>query len=179
MTSYREQLSAEIHSCWFFGQFSVRKGTRWTPQRLVWIGLMMVWDEGQTLGSRWEHACEVARDCHQHWKLGTSYSAFIKAWGQKATTIFLTLVQRFQRQMQEQAGKHWHCNGWLAFAVDGTRIEAPHVAANEEGLGCAGRDKTAPQVFLTLLMHLGMGLPWAYRVGPGTDSERIHMRELR
>ena len=35
-----------------------------------------------------------------------------------------------------------------AFAVDGTRIETPHTAQNEDGLGCAGRDKTAPQVFL-------------------------------
>jgi DDE family transposase len=46
------------------------------------------------------------------------------------------------------------------------------------GLGCAGRDKTAPQVFLTTLWHMGTGLPWDYRVGPGTDSERTHLKRM-
>src|SRR4029077_18060374 len=60
------------------------------------------------------------------------------------------------------------------FAVDGSRQEAPHTAANEAALGCAGRDKTAPQVFITTVWHLGLGLPWDFRVGTGTDSERRH-----
>jgi Transposase DDE domain len=62
--------------------------------------------------------------------------------------------------------------------VDGTRIEAPHTLDNETHLGCAGRAKTAPQVFLTTLWHLGLGLPWDYRVGPGTASERTHLKQM-
>src|SRR4029077_11486370 len=64
------------------------------------------------------------------------------------------------------------------FAVDGSRQEAPHTAANEAELGCAGRDKTAPQVFITTVWHLGLGLPWDFRVGPGTDSERHHAFDM-
>ncbi len=156
----------------------MRKGTQWTPQRLAWTGLLMAWGEGQTLAARWEQACEAAGDLHRHWKLGTSYSGFTKAWNRAAPSVIPALCRRFQRHMQEMARTHWRCRGWLAFAVDGTRIETPHVEANEAGLGCAGREKTAPQVFLTTLWHMGMGLPWAYRVGPGTDSERRHMREM-
>jgi hypothetical protein len=33
-------------------------------------------------------------------------------------------------------------------------------------------------VFLTSLWHLGLGLPWDFRNGPGTDSERGHLREM-
>lgn len=138
----------------------------------------MAWGEGQTLAARFEQACEAAGDLHRHWMLGTSYSGFTKACNRTAPAVIPTLVRRLQRQMRKTAQADWRCHGWLAFAVDGTRIETPHVEANEQGLGCAGREKTAPQVFLTTLWHMGLGLPWAYRVGPGTDSERRHLRDM-
>lgn len=138
----------------------------------------MVWDSGQTLAARWEHALEAGHDLHRHWKLGTSYSGFTNAWKKAAGSVIPAVIGRFRRQMQQMAGTHWECRGWLPIAVDGTRIETPHMEANEAGLGCAGREKSAPQVFLTMLWHLGIGLPWAYRVGPGTDSERHHMRDM-
>ena len=53
-----------------------------------------------------------------------------------------------------------------------------HTADNEAGLGCAGKNKTAPQVFLTTLWHVGLGLPWDFRVGPGTTSERTHASQM-
>jgi hypothetical protein len=80
--------------------------------------------------------------------------------------------------MRELAPAHWTRCGWCAVAVDGSRIEAPHTAANEQGLGCAGRDKTAPQVFLTTLWHMGLGLPWDFRTGPGTASEQRHLEQM-
>ena len=169
---------ASVSSQWFFGQFSVRRGKQWTPQRLAWTGVLMAWGEGQTLAARWEQACEAAGDLHRHWKLGTSYSGFIQAWNRSASTLIPAICRRFQRQMKKTASRHWRVRGWLAFTVDGTRLETPHVAANEDGLGCAGCEKSAPQVFLTTLWHMGLGLPWTFRVGPGTDSERHHMREM-
>lgn len=138
----------------------------------------MAWDEGQTLTSRWEHACQFARRLHPHWRLGTSYSGFTQALTQHTPVLSAALKSRFQRQMRVCAGKFWRRNRWQAFAADGTRIEAPHTAANEQKLGCAGREKTAPQVYLTVLYHMGLGLPWDYRVGPGTDSERAHLNDM-
>jgi hypothetical protein len=88
------------------------------------------------------------------------------------------MQKRFRRQMQAMAGKRWKRCGWCAFAVDGSRLETPHTAANEQGLGCAGREKTAPQVFLTTVWHMGLGLPWSFQVGAGTESERHHLREM-
>jgi hypothetical protein len=103
---------------------------------------------------------------------------FPKALVRTSPTLTRALKQRFQRQMQALAGGYGKRGRWLAFAADGTRIETPHSAENEVGLGCAGRDKTAPQVFLTTLWHMGTGLPWDYRVGPGTDSERTHLKRM-
>jgi hypothetical protein len=34
---------------------------------------------------------------------------------------------------------------------------------------------TSPQLWLTLLWHVGSGLPWAWRTGPSGASERDHL----
>lgn len=156
----------------------MRGNADWTPQRLAWLGLLMSWDEGQTLRARWEHACQMAKESHAHWCLGDSYSGFTQALIQETPRLVEALKTRFRRELQSLPARFQACEGWQAFSIDGSRQEAPHTRANEQGLGCAGRDKTAPQVFLTTILHLGTGLPWDFRVGPGTDSERQHLREM-
>jgi hypothetical protein len=138
----------------------------------------MAWGEGQTLAARFEAACASGRLWHRHWKLGESYGGFTAALGRSMEELVPALVRRFQRLMREWGGRYWKRCGWCAIAVDGSRIEAPHTAANELGLGCAGRDKTAPQVFLTMLWHMGWGLPWDFRLGPGTSSEQRHLEQM-
>jgi hypothetical protein len=140
--------------------------------------LLMAWSEGQTLGARFEAASELGRLWHRHWKLGASYGGFTAALVAWTEELIPAVVARFQRMMRQLASAHWMRFGWCAIAVDGSRIEAPHTAANEQGLGCAGRDKTAPQVFLTTLWHMGLGLPWDFRLGPGTASEQRHLDEM-
>ena len=72
----------------------------------------------------------------------------------------------------------WRMLGWLIFAVDGSRFECPRTTANEQALGCAAAEKTTPQLFQTTLQHMGTGLPWDIRIGPGTDSERRHLDQM-
>jgi len=63
-------------------------------------------------------------------------------------------------------------------AVDGSRVEAPRARGNQRGLGRAGRAKTGPQWWVTWLIHLPSGLIWDWRQGPGTSSERTHLRQM-
>lgn len=128
--------------------------------------------------ARFEHATQAGNQWHAHWQLGQTYGGFTAALVQHSSEVIPGIVRRFQQQMRELAQEHWRYQGWLAFAVDGTRLETPHTAANEQGLGCAGKNKTAPQVYLTALWHLGLGLPWDFRVGPGTASERAHLEAM-
>jgi hypothetical protein len=139
---------------------------------------MMAWDEGQTLNARWEHAGEVARSMHAHWKMGTSYAGFAAALVRESPRIIAGIKAKFQQAMRAMPDAYQKRCGWYAFAADGSRVEAPLTQANEEGLGCAGRKKSGPQVFLTTLWHMGLGLPWDFRVGPGTDSERRHLEQM-
>ena len=179
--SYLQQLGEAIreflpsHS---FNRIPVGRATHWKPRRVAWIALLMAWDEGQTLTTRWDHAGQAVTKLHPHWRLGESYSGFTRALIRLSPALIAALVKRLQAAMKAVAGCHWRSGRWVAFAVDGSRIETPHTARNENGLGCAGRDKTAPQVFLTTVWHLGTGLPWCFRVGPGTDSERSHFRRM-
>jgi hypothetical protein len=137
----------------------------------------MAWDEGQTLAVRFEHACRAAAEVHPHWRLGTSYSGFADALARQAPLIG-ALKARFRRRMRDRFAGHWSRGRWAAFAVDGPRIEAPPTAANEAGLGRAGRDKAGPQASLTVLWHIGTGLPWDYRAAPVAQGERTHMRRM-
>ena len=140
--------------------------------------LLMAWSEGQTLGARFEVASELGRLWHRHWKLGVSYGGFTAALLSWTEELVPAVVERFQHLMRELAPAHWTRCGWCPRAVDGSRIEPPRTAANEQGLLCAGRDKTAPQVFLTTLWHMGLGLPWDFRLGPGTASEQRHLEQM-
>jgi len=168
----------EISAQQLFSHWRVRGGTQWTPQRLTWVAAMMAWDEGQTMESRWEHAREVAVVEHAHWSLGDSYSGFAAALVRQSPRVIAGIKTKFRQAMLAMDSRYQTRCGWRAFAVDGTRIEAPLTRANEEGLGRAGRAKSGPQVFMTTLWHMGLGLPWDFRVGPGTDSERRHLEQM-
>lgn len=138
----------------------------------------MAWDDGQTLSDRWGHICDLMRRARPHWNIGRSYAGFADALLRESPRLSAALKQKFRQVMQHDLADQWQREGWVAFAVDGTRLETPHTTANAEGLSRAGREKTGPQVYLTTLYHLGTGLPWDYRLGPGTDSERTHLQEM-
>ena len=40
------------------------------------------------------------------------------------------------------------------------------------------KKSNSPQMWLTLLWHVGSGLPWAWRSGPSGSSERTHLKEM-
>lgn len=162
----------------FFAQWPVARRVCWTAQRVCWLGLVMVWSSEQTLGERFAGVRRFFKTLLPHWRLGTSYQGWFDAQQQWLTPLLPAVQQRLRRQMQTLAGRHWQPQGWCAFAVDGSRIECPRTRANEQALGCAGRKKTGPQLFVTTLWHMGLGLPWTYRLGPGKASERRHLEDM-
>jgi hypothetical protein len=40
------------------------------------------------------------------------------------------------------------------------------------------KKENSPQIWLTLLWHVGTGLPWAWRTGPSDSSERRHLEKM-
>jgi DDE family transposase len=180
-TSYPHGLKEAIGK-WFPGQFfshwPVIAGSKWSPLRLFWMAILMVWSAEQTLQTRFDATRQVLRSLFPKWPLGKSYTGWYAAQLKWLTPLRPALSKRLQQQIQTAAGRHWQREGWCAFAVDGSRVECPRTKANECKLKCAGRKKTGPQLFLTTLLHMGTGLPWDFRIGPGTDSERRHLEDM-
>jgi Transposase DDE domain len=162
----------------FFARWLLRRGLLWTPQRLFWMALLMAWSAEQTLAERFEAARDWLGTCFPGWRLGASYSGWVQALARWDTRLRTALAQRVRRRMQDFALRHQTRAGWRAFAADGSRLECPRTAANEDALGCAGKQRTAPQLYLTALWHLGTGLLWDYRIGPGTASELRHLEDM-
>jgi hypothetical protein len=161
----------------FFSRWPVA-GSKWSPLRVFWVAILMVWSAEQTLQARFEETREVVRSLFPKWPLGKSYTGWYEAQRKWLKPLQPALGQRLRRQLQTRAGRHWQREGWCAFAADGSRVECPRTAANEKALKCAGKKKTGPQLFVTTLLHMGTGVPWDFRIGPGTASERRHLEEM-
>lgn len=161
----------------FFSRWPVA-GWKWSPLRVFWVAMLMVWSAEQTLQARFEETRQVVQSLFPKWTLGKSYTGWYEAQLKWLTPLRPALGKRLRQQLQRMAGRHWQREGWCAFAVDGSRVECPRTEANENELKCAGKKKTGPQLFVTTLLHMGTGVPWDFRIGPGTASERRHLEEM-
>ena len=119
-------------------------------------------------------------------------------------TLIPILIAALRRQAQEIGGRFWRVGPWVPIAFDGSRSSAPRTQSNETAYRAAnhGKGKTAqyrkkktkgmrrtnnqknkaqlpePQVWMTLLWHMGLRLPWAWRLGPSNASERDHVMTM-
>jgi hypothetical protein len=162
----------------FFSRWPVA-GAKWSPLRVFWVAILMAWSAAQTLQARFEETRALVRALFPKWPLGKSYTGWYEAQLKWLTPLRPALGKRLRQQLQTMAGRHWQREGWCAFAVDGSRVECLRTAANENELKCAGKKKTGPQLFVTTLLHMGTGVPWDFRMGPGTASERRHLEAMR
>jgi Transposase DDE domain len=174
--AYRRQLVAAISELFppqMFAKCSGHGNAEWSAQKVVWVSVVMNWMPGTTLSERFRAARKLVRFVQPRWALPTTFPAFVAAQRRWWPTLWPLICRRLRAE--ESFGDAWRVLGWLVLAVDGSRFECPRTTDNEKGLQCAGREKTSPQIFQTTLQHVGTGLLWDVRLGPGTDSERRHL----
>ncbi len=156
-----------------------RSPRRWTLDYVIYVSVLMALDEAESLKDRFAHARQVVVAWFPgRTRPGATYQGYVIACRRLRRRHRQAIQRHLRERHREVAGPYWPRDGWVAFAADGTRVELPRTAANEKAFGCAGRDKTAPQLQLTSLYHLGTGLPWAWQIGAGTESEQGHLRHL-
>jgi hypothetical protein len=146
---------------------------------LVFMAILMSWDDGASLGVRFVHARRVLTGMFPTRRVvGKTYQGFLgrllPLQGQLLAVVRLAL----RGALQEVAGPFGTREGLAAFAVDGSRIECPRTKANEAAFGHAGKKGCGPQMWLTTLWHMGTGLPWAWKQGRSDECERHHLREM-
>lgn len=161
----------------WFSRFSMHGNGDWTPQKVFWMSIVMSWQPQTTLTEQFDAARDVLRRMFPRWKLGRTSGTFLTARQRLLAEMHGPLRQRLQLFVAA-CFEAWRVWGWSLFAVDGSRFETPRTTPNEQRLGCAGKESTTPQLFQTTLQHVGTGLVYDFRLGPGTDSERRHLDDM-
>lgn len=159
----------------------MRSDARWSGLTLLSVFVLMDWLEPGSLSDRFQQAREVFVDVFRRLRRpGRSFSGFVQAQLRHGSQL-LAMVRPHLRQLVQQTATDagvWEINGWVPICSDGTRINAPRTASNQEGLGCCGRDGKDPQCWMTTLLHLPTGLTWDWVVDRGDASERAHLQQM-
>lgn len=156
---------------------SLVSGAGWCPFSLALAATFMSWDPAPTLTQRFEGVLAVLDAAMpRRRRTGRTYQGFVKALARKSTTMLDRLIPDLRARSERLAGAQWRVGEFVPIGVDGSRFDAPRTIANEP-LGFAGKDKCGPQMMVLLLVHLGVMLPWGWRIGSAREPERALLRD--
>ena len=156
-----------------------KNNLRWTDRLLTIAAVLMSWDGSEHLKDAFENVWDcLAAMYPTRRRPGRTYRGFIAALRRRSALLLETVSAALRGKMRSLAGRHWRLGRWVPMAADGSRVECPRTKANEKKLGCAGRKKTGPQLFVTTVYHAATGLPWCWHCGGGKSSERSHLEAM-
>jgi hypothetical protein len=186
-----------------FAKIKLHGNTKWRPKYLVCLAILWAWSESKCLTDAYADAILVYRSMFDCVVPGT-YQGLMGALARWTGTLMNRLWPLLHQRMEQVGNRFWRIGRWVPIAFDGSRSTAPRSKANEKAL-CAknyGKGTTAkyrkkkskgmrrkknernrpqpqePQAWITMLWHMGLHLPWMWRLGPSNSSERAHVMEM-
>jgi hypothetical protein len=158
---------------------SRRDRPRWDLQPLVLIMLAMTWAVGDSQPEKFVTARGFYVASHYARKRpGRTIQGFQKALARLPLRPLRALAAGVRAEIRRHYGERLLIDGFEPMGGDGSRVECPRTAELEARLRPAGKDESAPTVWVTAFVHLATGLLWSWRIGPGTADERAHLRGL-
>jgi hypothetical protein len=155
------------------------RSQRWQTQALVLVAVGMTWCCGDSLAEKFEAARAVCVVCRgKRRRPGRTVHGFQKALAHLPMPVLRAVAAGVRQQVVRRLAGLWRVQGFVPLGCDGSRIECPRAAELERHLGQAGKVHAAPTLWVTALVHLRLGVPWAWRWGKGTASERNHLMHL-
>ena len=152
---------------------------RWTDRLLVTMAMLMAWQPRVGMADCFEQCWQTIVGMYPtRRRVGHTYEGFSAALVKRGNKLLLRVATALRSAVREVAGDYWTIAGFIVMSVDGSRINCPRTRANEKAFGCAGKKGTAPQQFITTLLHVGTGLIWDWRRGGGKEAERNHLRQM-
>jgi hypothetical protein len=146
---------------------------------LVLVLLLMTWCCGDSQPERFETAKACCVAClPKRRRPGRTVQGFQKALAKLPLRVLRALAAGMRQNLALRLGTRWLDEGFVPIGCDGSRVECPRTAEVEQRLGQAGKQGAAPTLWVTALVHLRLGLPWAWRLGKGTASERSHLLQM-
>ena len=156
-----------------------RRSPRWDTQPLVLVLLLMTWCCGDSQPERFETAKAFCIVClPKRRRPGQTVQGFQKALAKLPMRVLRTLAAGIRKTLAFRLASRWFDDGFIAIGCDGTRVECPRAVELEQRLGQANKPRSGPSLWITALVHLRLGVPWAWRIGPGTASERAHLLHM-
>jgi hypothetical protein len=156
-----------------------KSSSRWMVQPLVLMLLLMTWSKGDSQADRFECAKAYCQVCLQKRRNpGKTVQGFQKALARLPLVVLRTMAAGVRAVLSARLGERWFVEGFIPIGCDGSRVECPRTTELEQRMGQAGKDKSAPTLWVTALVHLRWGVPWAWRFGKGTASEREHLERM-
>lgn len=139
---------------------------------------------------------------------GQSFAGFEKALGKLPLPVLRALATALRGRLAQVFAARWRVDGFIPLGCDGSRLACPRAAELEQRLRLgqkpprkrpqkgrpAGRPSAPaddgtdvatpvraagpPQLWVTAILHLGVGVLWSWRWGLGHADERQHLRRL-
>jgi hypothetical protein len=187
-----------------FAQIRFHGNVSWAASSLVVLALCWAWSEARCVTDAFTDAAHWCQTLLGASPL-TTYQGFMGALAKWTPQLLPVVVGVLHQRMAELAGGRWYrVAGWCPIGFDGSRASGARTRSNEAAF-CAqnyGQGKTAkyrkkktkglrrrqnektpaqppePQVWITMLWHMGLRLPWDWRLGPSNASEREHVMAM-
>ncbi len=183
-----------------FSELVCHGNVSWSAMQLITLAVLWAWSDRSTLTDAFVDARDLALKMFGSVAV-TTYQGMTGALRSYTAPLLALFWRHLHARMERVAGKHWRIGLWLALAVDGSRFTTPRTVSNEQAFairnyGHGRKAKTRkkwknkkrrskkisepvkPQIWLTLIWHMGLKLPWSWRTGPSTASERGHLLEM-
>ncbi|XZE18199.1 transposase [Pirellulaceae bacterium SH449] len=173
--------------------------SRWNPVHFVGLVVLASVCEGKQLTEAFKKAKSVALDFFGSLAIHT-YQGMMRALVSNHKELVSRLWSRLQTLMEQTAPACFRIGRWCPLAVDGSRFSTRRSRGNEHafsaknyGKGRAAKSRQhwknknkrskklatlKPQIWLTLIWHMGLKLPWCWKKGASNSSERHHMMDM-
>ena len=186
-----------------FSEKEFHGNTKWSAEQLAAQAVIWSWQETKNVTDAFDQTLEICKDLGLT-KTAMNYTSFMNALDRYDDVFIPRLRDQYQTLAEEVGGRYFRTNDWVLMGFDGSRATAPRTVSNEQTF-CApnygngkrakyGKKKSkgmrrkrnkqnkpqpqAPQAWITLMWHMGLRLPWTWRLGPSNSSERDHVKEM-
>lgn len=202
-TLFNELIAFALPTGALFSKEQFHGNIKWQPEQLAAQALIWSWQDTKRVTDAFEKTREICRKLGLG-GIAANYTAFINALATYREVIRGGLRMQLQALAEQVGGRFFRTDGWVLMGFDGSRATAPRSKSNEKAF-CApnyGHGKKAkynqnkakrqnrkrqraentepqePQVWITMIWHMSLRLPWTWRLGPSNSSERSHVREM-
>jgi hypothetical protein len=174
--------------------------TTWMYGSLVSLAVFWVWSDRARLTDAFKDAHRLSLEFFSKVALN-SYQGMMGALVSKSSLIVPALWTRLHERMELIAGPHWRIGKWLPLACDGSYFSTPRTKKNEDAFGLKnyGQGKMSksrkkwknkrkrskplsapvkPQIWLTLIWHIGLKMPWCWKTAGAYVKEREHFKSM-